>query len=241
MLLRARRNEPENMKKPKPILIVAGIIGLLFLVCFYILWSGTLDYVPNWMIRLQNKMHASSCRRAAEWGDAEAQQQLALCYLSGMGVPRDAAEAVKWFHKAAEQGNKQAHCDLANCYYNGRGVPEDKAEAIRRYHIAAELGDCEAQWKLGACYLNGIEVQKNEEEAAKWFRKSAEHDYYYAQYLIGRCYYEGTGVPKDDNKALDWLWKARWSLDEAADLIKEIQSGNPRSPDPEWGKTIHSL
>jgi len=230
------------MKKTKPILIVAGLIGLLFLVGCRSADYRAMRYViaecqPDWVREWKHKSRASNFRRAAEQGDAEAQCELAVCYFLGLGVPCDRAEAVKWYHKAAEQGNAQAHCRLAYCYYNGEGVSEDKAEAIRRYHIAAELGNCEAQWKLGACYLNGIEVQKNEEEAAKWFRKSAEHDYYYAQYLIGRCYFEGTGVPKDDIEAAKWLQKPDW-YKEAVALLREIQSGNPRTPDPEWGKTI---
>src|SRR5689334_23216809 len=39
-------------------------------------------------------------RKAAENGDATAQCGLGSCYLNGDGVPKDQAEAVKWFRKA---------------------------------------------------------------------------------------------------------------------------------------------
>jgi TPR repeat protein len=48
-------------------------------------------------------------RIKAEHGDAEAQYNLGILYHDGQGVPRDDAEAVKWYRKAAEQGNALAH------------------------------------------------------------------------------------------------------------------------------------
>src|SRR5262245_30153640 len=44
-------------------------------------------------------------RSLAEQGRASAQHALAKMYESGEGVPRDSAEAAKWFRRAAEQGH----------------------------------------------------------------------------------------------------------------------------------------
>lgn len=50
---------------------------------------------------------AAACfRAAAEQGHVEAQYSLALCLLDGMGVPRSATEAAKWFQKAAAEGGE---------------------------------------------------------------------------------------------------------------------------------------
>jgi TPR repeat protein len=43
-------------------------------------------------------------RKAAEQGDASAQEELATVYFCGNGVEQDHSEAAKWFLKAAEQG-----------------------------------------------------------------------------------------------------------------------------------------
>lgn len=43
--------------------------------------------------------------RLPEQGYANAQNQLGWCYERGVGVPKNRAEAVKWYRKAAEQGN----------------------------------------------------------------------------------------------------------------------------------------
>ncbi len=59
-------------------------------------------------------------RVRAEAGDAGAQNDLALRYDLGRGVPQDDSEAVRWFRLAAEQGSparratwEPAHCSPA--------------------------------------------------------------------------------------------------------------------------------
>jgi hypothetical protein len=51
-------------------------------------------------------------RKAAEQGDAKAQNNLGAMYGKGKGVPQDDAEAVKWFRLAAEQGLAAAKRNL---------------------------------------------------------------------------------------------------------------------------------
>src|SRR3954454_1319801 len=43
-------------------------------------------------------------RKAAEQGNADAQNHLGVLYDHGKGVTQDHAEAARWFRKAAEQG-----------------------------------------------------------------------------------------------------------------------------------------
>jgi hypothetical protein len=54
---------------------------------------------------------------------------LADCYLQGIGLEPDAAEAVKWFRKAAELGDVSSMLALISCYKNGIGVEKNQAEA----------------------------------------------------------------------------------------------------------------
>src|ERR1043166_8278971 len=44
-------------------------------------------------------------RRRAESGDPESQYQLGVRYQTGVLVPRDPAEAAKWYRRAADQGH----------------------------------------------------------------------------------------------------------------------------------------
>ena len=47
-------------------------------------------------------------RKAADQGDADAQNNLGQMYITGQGVPKDDGEAIKWFRKAADQENAVA-------------------------------------------------------------------------------------------------------------------------------------
>jgi TPR repeat protein len=62
-------------------------------------------------------------------------------YNSGLGVPPDYAEAVKWFRKAAMQGDVAAQKNLAAKYGNGQGVPQNYAEAYVWSSIAVLSGN----------------------------------------------------------------------------------------------------
>jgi hypothetical protein len=226
------------MKKTKRALIIGvAVIGLFCYVCICppeLLRSFLHSLHPD-ITKWEAKRDVAYYHIAAKLGSVYAKRELGSHYFSGVGVPVDKVEAVKWLRAAAEEGDTSAQCFLASCYFNGKGVPEDKTEAVRWYRIAAEHGDSEGQMKLGSFYFIGIVVPKNEEEAVKWFHKAAEQEWYYAKYILGRCYFEGTGVPKDDTEATKWLRTIRWD-ERAAGILKEIESGNPRAPNPQWGE-----
>ena len=61
-------------------------------------------------------------------------------YAKGEGVPRDDAEAVKWFRKAAKQGHARAQYNLGLMYADDEGVPQDDAEAYAWFAVAAANG-----------------------------------------------------------------------------------------------------
>ena len=77
----------------------------------------------------------------AEQGDASARFNLGVMYESGKGIPRDNAEAVKWYRKAAERGLAAAQNRLGLMYAEGKGVPSDNLEAYAWFNIAAAQGD----------------------------------------------------------------------------------------------------
>ena len=74
-------------------------------------------------------------RPLAAHGNAIAQTMLGAMYASGDGVPRDDAEAVKWFQMAADQGDKGSQYVLAIMYENGSGV-QDYVQAYKWFYLA---------------------------------------------------------------------------------------------------------
>jgi len=115
-------------------------------------------------------------RKAAEKGHADAQCELAQCYIIAAGVNEDKNEAIRWYRTAAEQGYAKAQLKLGDCYKFGYGVGKDEKEAVRLYRIAAEQGLDSAQIALGNCYRFGRGVEENWNEAARWYRKAASHN-----------------------------------------------------------------
>ena len=61
----------------------------------------------------------------ANQGNAEAQTNLGVMYVSGSEVSQDYAKAFEWYTKAANQGYAVAQSNLGVMYINGQGVPQE--------------------------------------------------------------------------------------------------------------------
>src|SRR5208283_5132097 len=89
---------------------------------------------------------ADELRIKAEKGDATAQLDLGDNYGAGNGVPRDPAEALKWYRKAAEQGLAKAQVKLGWVYIGGLGTAKDPVEGANWFRKAAQQGSADAQY-----------------------------------------------------------------------------------------------
>lgn len=136
------------------------------------------------------------------------QFELGRRYYNGIGLPKDEAEAVKWFRKAAEKGHAKAQYNLGICYFQGHGVEEDGPEAGEWFRKAAEQGLAASQHNLGYFYENGITLPKDESEAVKWYRRAADQGYANSQHSLGHFYLKGITLPKDEAEAVKWFRKA---------------------------------
>ena len=75
---------------------------------------------------------------------------LGFLYYEGRLVPKDNAEAVKWFRKSADQGNAISQCDLGLCYFKGDGVQKDRVEASKWLRKSADQGNARASKVLAS-------------------------------------------------------------------------------------------
>jgi TPR repeat protein len=171
--------------------------------------------LPGKLLPAQSPDQASVKKKAiadlkeiAYAGNVNAQVQLGVIYLTGDGVARDDAEALKWLRKAADQDNALAERYLAEMYFKGRGVPADVAEAARWLRLAAEQGDAESEHNLAVLYTQGLGVPRNMKEAASWMRKSAEQNLAAGEQGLGTFYENGDGMPPDPFEAASWYRKA---------------------------------
>lgn len=161
-------------------------------------------------------------RSLAERGDSGAQYAIGRMYAKGQGMPKDSAEAMKWFDKAneqskalqaynrsdfatarkvftplAEKGQALAEYILGLMYANGQGVPESYTEALKWLQKAAEQGEAKAQFSVGVIYFKGLGMPANQAEAFKWYRRAADQGNATAQYNLGAMYAKGQTVPQD--------------------------------------------
>lgn len=155
-------------------------------------------------------------RTAAEKGDVFAQRVLANAYLTGEGVPKDAAEGVRWVRAAANQRDPIAQYILGTLYDQGEGVTADLREAVKWYELAAAQGLADAQYNVGLCYLKGEGVLKDTRKAFDWFRKAADQGDARSQCNVGLAYINGNGVEKNLPEAVSWLRKAAYPPGEDA-------------------------
>jgi TPR repeat protein len=95
---------------------------------------------PNDVALTHNESEISGFRGLAEQGNAKAQAQLGLRYLTGNGVTKDYAQAMKWYRLAADQGYAVAQNDLGAIYEDGKNPAKDFAESMKWFRKAAEQG-----------------------------------------------------------------------------------------------------
>ncbi|NEX73774.1 tetratricopeptide repeat protein [Aeromonas rivipollensis] len=119
------------------------------------------------------KQASDALRKAAEQGDAVAQNNLGMRYVNGQGEVQDYKQAVAWFRKAAEQGDAVAQYNLGSMYDKGQGVVQDYQQAVAWYRKAAEQGDAGAQYNLGICFADGVGVAQDYMQAYAWLSAAA--------------------------------------------------------------------
>jgi TPR repeat protein len=111
-------------------------------------------------------------RRAADSGDAEAQDTLAGIYSHGEGVEQSDAQALEWAKKSAEQGNGKGAHDVGFflCCKSPSTIQQDEAVAYMWFLIAYQAGDEKATTFLAALQadLNGGQIGEARKRANDW-------------------------------------------------------------------------
>lgn len=142
--------------------------------------------------------------KGAELGNADDMAGLGWRYFNGDGVPRNYAEAVKWFRAASAKGSSVATYGLAVCLQEGKGVDMDRAEGDRLMGMAADAGNPAAQNSMGYA----AEQRGDLAGAAQWYRKAANQNHTYGLFNLGLLYRFGRGIPADPAQAHQLLLAA---------------------------------
>ncbi|HSS12327.1 MAG TPA: tetratricopeptide repeat protein, partial [Rhizomicrobium sp.] len=168
---------------------------------------------------------------AADYGDATAEARLALAYLRGQGVARDAGAALRWSRTAAANGMPAAQYLLGALYQQGEAVKADPAQAFAWFSAAASHGNLKAMHNLGIAYAEGLGTAKDEQKAAQWFTAAAERGYVDSAFDLAVMYERGAGVTQDPRQALKWYAIAAHAGDHPSRARADFLRGQMKAED----------
>lgn len=148
----------------------------------------------------------------ADNGNAQAQYELGILYMFGLGVTENRMAAFNWYRKSAENGYAKAQQSIAIMYASGADVDKDDVKALEWHKKAAIQGDDLSACILGGIYNKGTGVAQDKKEAVRWYLKSVELGGF-----GGRCgakslaemYEKGDGVAQDLLESNKWSSKAK--------------------------------
>lgn len=171
--------------------------------------------------------------KEAAAGNANAQFNLAVLYLTGRGVERDVAKSVEWHLKAAAQGLPAAEHGLGVFYYQGHGVKRDYAQALVWFKRAAAKGFADSEFNIGVMYFNNQGVARDDFEVVKWVTLAASRKFAPAEYRMGQMYENGLIFAKDLSAARHWYRLAGKHGDKNAPaaLTRISKAMNPPIPE----------
>lgn len=162
-------------------------------------------------------------QQLAVQGNVDAQFQLGLMLLNGLGVEKNQKQAVGWFEKAAKQGNLEAQAKLAFMYGAGFGVEQNLNMAFYWSYQAAQQGEVTAEYNLGLMFERGQGIAKDQAMAITWYRRAANQGNARAQLNLGRIYASGQGVKKDLRQAGElYQQAANQGLREAVVELRQL-------------------
>ncbi|HLN31823.1 MAG TPA: tetratricopeptide repeat protein, partial [Gemmataceae bacterium] len=95
-----------------------------------------------------------------------AELTLGDAYHNGWGVPRDDAEALRWWKQ--EDWHPVAQLEIGDAYHNGWGVTRDDIEAVRWWRKSADQGGWRGILAIANAYRNDWGVQKDNAQEYLW-------------------------------------------------------------------------
>lgn len=139
---------------------------------------------------------------AAEAGNANAQNIVAIAYDNGRGLAVDKTKARAWYEKSAGQGFAKAQFNLGLMLMKGEGeVAADPARAAELYEQAMAQEFAPAFLERGRMYRDGIGGKVDLDAARATYERGLALGDGKSGLALADMYRLGTGVEKDEEKA----------------------------------------
>ncbi|KAK8870210.1 hypothetical protein M9Y10_008087 [Tritrichomonas musculus] len=129
-------------------------------------------------------------RESADLDCPEAQYELGMCLLNGIGVKQDYKAARNYLQKSSAKNNLDSFYALARIYKEGLGVKKDFSTAVLYLESAAQSGFIRAGYQAGLYYLDKGKYKS----ALKAFREASEYGDTDASYQFALLLKDGKGT-----------------------------------------------
>lgn len=155
--------------------------------------------------------------KAAEQGNAKAQENLAFMASSGEGMEVDMQMAIKWFSEAAKQGMPESQYNMGIFFVRGEYVQRDLKVARYYFEQAAKQGLQQAYGTLKALDEMEANIDTSAEDAAHEsalqailadIETKANCGDAEAQFALGCYNNDGDSMSVNYEKAVYWFTKA---------------------------------
>jgi len=162
--------------------------------------------------------------RMAQHGCPYSQCIVGIMYQKGIGVKKDAQEAMRWFEKSAAQGFPDAEHRLGKIHLDGQDVARDTDVAAQWLEKAARHGEVEAQYELGK-----LDVTERSSKALKegraWLQEAASHGYAQAKELAEKLPpLPGGNAPVASNRAAQGFSNLQTSWVGYGSVVKSLEA-----------------
>ena len=147
-------------------------VPIFFLVAFLII--GCSDYR-----KARSAYEAGDYAKAlqifeqlSQAGDSQAQYDLSLMYLQGIGTNKNLEKGWTWMNRAADGGNVQAMLELAVRYQKSASLENAEQMAFLWFQRAAMAGSAAGQYNLAHLYEDGNQTPVDLVQAFVWMTLS---------------------------------------------------------------------
>ncbi len=175
------------------------------------------ERIVKWLDAGRYPRAVSALRSAtSRYADAWAGYTLGGLYAAGLGVPRSADRAFRWYLWSAKRGDRFAQRQVANAYLDGDGTTQDAAQAAYWFRMGV------APWQLAVLddslsrtYAGGRLAPVNRSKSDYYLDRSVSElrdllrePNGEAAYYLGLDYEYGRGVRRDRAQAVGYLCRA---------------------------------
>ncbi len=141
----------------------------------------------------------------AEKDNADAQYNLGILYMKGLGVEKNLKTAFIWYKRASANGHTDAMYNLGTMYNKGKVIYRSPKDANKWWLKAAERGNAAAQVNIAGDYAYGRNLGKDVDKAISWWKKSAQQGNKDARAALHKTYSEGLfGIAVNQQEAKRW-------------------------------------